>query len=159
MRGEDKPKALYWTAYSETPPLARGRLEAQVSGAAASGNTPACAGKTNNRRYDLRQDEKHPRLRGEDTDTFGKRLTGRETPPLARGRQKIKEGDTASTRNTPACAGKTVGNKRRRDEQQKHPRLRGEDSGRQKRNPRAPETPPLARGRQLGIEVQSYGSP
>ena len=95
-----------------------------------------------------RDQEKHPRLRGEDRvklcniDSFrgntpacaGKtpRKIERpkpvaETPPLARGRLHKETGEIPFTRNTPACAGKTDNPRHERGIQR--------------------ETPPLARGR------------
>ena len=51
------------------------------------------------------------------------------------------------TRNTPAYAGKTFPDDRRRRVLRKHPRLRGEDSKWTGALMMIPETPPLTRGR------------
>ena len=48
---------------------------------------------------------------------------------------------------TPACAGKTSWWTPYSDRREDHPRMRGEDSGRQKEITRTPGSPPHARGR------------
>ena len=52
----------------ETPPLTRGRLPGDSFKADCSGNTPAYAGKTAREAPHKRSDQKHPRLRGEDSN-------------------------------------------------------------------------------------------
>ena len=53
-------------AGKETPPLTRGRLPLNANELAASGNTPAYAGKTGSGGFLVKLARKHPRLRGED---------------------------------------------------------------------------------------------
>ena len=90
-------------------------------------NTPACAGKTLGPDRVRREAVKHPRLRGEDLFVVRAAVIVPETPPLARGRLSGAPRGTVTFGNTPACAGKTTEQERRRNRQR--------------------ETPPLARGR------------
>ena len=127
LRGEDLPCGVTSVVSEETPPLARGRLKCARPMPVYAGNTPACAGKTRCLRCRTVPLRKHPRLRGEDGTHV---MVG-----------------YAAVGNTPACAGKTQCSRACRREGGKHPRLRGEDHGRSCEDPRALETPPLARGR------------
>ena len=88
LRGEDYGFRSFGRVYRETPPLARGRLNAKLLTKTDFRNTPACAGKTEKRRHRVGDD--------------------RETPPLARGRLGGVALDDQVFRNTPACAGKTI---------------------------------------------------
>ena len=86
LRGEDERSEPVHISCTETPPLARGRLEASPFRRGFCGNTPACAGKTRNAHLSPRSSRKHPRLRGEDGLNGVPRASAGETPPLARGR-------------------------------------------------------------------------
>ena len=73
--------------------------------------------------------------------------SGRETPPLTRGRLIDTSIGWKVLRNTPAYAGKTQCSIHPVKRRGKHPRLRGEDTP-NCREARLPlETPPLTRGR------------
>ena len=69
---------------------------------------------------------KHPRLRGEYYRYFPGTVTGKETPPLARGILNPEELGPRHVRNTPACAGNTGRSTASHTDHWKHPRLRGE---------------------------------
>ena len=58
-----------------------------AAGGVALGNTPAYAGKTARTLSHESKGRKHPRLRGEDSSAICSRESGRETPPLTRGRR------------------------------------------------------------------------
>ena len=115
----------------------------------ADRNTPAYAGKTDQRTKKSEKIEKHPRLRREDGPKRCRLPSAGETPPLTRGRRvpqvviRFNHGNTPAyagktdfndvltlrkTGNTPAYAGKTGLLFARPLAPQKHPRLRGEDS-------------------------------
>ena len=89
MRGEDDTLPKREAVVKETPPLARGRLKSLRPSKSGSietpplargrpediekltnelGNTPACAGKTIRYFHVGRALQKHPRLRGEDSN-------------------------------------------------------------------------------------------
>ena len=71
------------------------------------GNTPAYAGKTDLMLEAVVTEEKHPRLRGEDSSVVQPASLRMETPPLTRGRLLPLRIDADRVGNTPAYAGKT----------------------------------------------------
>ena len=91
----------------ETPPLTRGRLDADHDSPERLGNTPAYAGKTSTSIRLRRSPWKHPRLRGEDhvPRRFHVRPLG-NTPAYA-GKTQVTGIERRFDRNTPAYAGKT----------------------------------------------------
>ena len=88
-------------------------------------------------------------MRGEDNHLRSEKQYLMETPPHARGRLPLHFRSNEATRNTPACAGKTPGEKKSRQSRGKHPRMRGEDESTHLTPWSAPETPPHARGRRI----------
>ena len=147
VRGEDESGTYHTGTHGETPPRARGRLEAQPFLKNRLGNTPACAGKTHVSENQERHRWKHPRVRGEDLNGGGATFNLPETPPRARGRLVCIESYLAGFRNTPACAGKTEPRTGCKLEPWKHPRVRGEDASAAQARVGELETPPRARGR------------
>ena len=121
-------------------------------------NTPACAGKTIGGLQAENRGQKHPRLRGEDVNSWPRRKPGPETPPLARGRLHAPSAAKSGLGNTPACAGKTSPACSKQCRSQKHPRLRGEDRQNIVGVKIGSETPPLARGR-LSLKGTSGAKP
>ena len=107
LRGEDAWHYLKHYTAPETPPLARGRRGLRRRNGLCRGNTPACAGKTERTDQQDEKQRKHPRLRGEDKAKARAPGLRGETPPLARGRLSTCGICRKSSRNTPACAGKT----------------------------------------------------
>ena len=108
--GKTSPRTPRFTCSRRKHPRLRGEdalrpLDIHRSG----GNTPACAGKTSGRDRTGYAVQKHPRLRGEDYAKTPKKGVFGETPPLARGRLGQYVHYVDDLRNTPACAGKTVG--------------------------------------------------
>ena len=69
LRGEDVRIVWRYPSVLETPPLTRGRPQAQGPLGCYARNTPAYAGKTTDGPKLLSHDRKHPRLRGEDLAT------------------------------------------------------------------------------------------
>ena len=127
LRGEDLNLHITKTPVLETPPLTRGRR--------GGGDCDAGTG------------QKHPRLRGEDPPLEIVEVYRPETPPLTRGRRDGELGREHGPGNTPAYAGKTLPPLHGLDLVKKHPRLRGEDSGKSCFTTQSMETPPLTRGR------------
>ena len=128
LRGEDRPIVFHHCNITETPPLTRGRLKVYCREESSDGNTPAYAGKTNRAVLNGRDDEKHPRLRGEDCPQSATKSYELETPPLTRGRRDETISKLLPPGNTPAYAGKTGSCGFGDAVEEKHPRLRGEDS-------------------------------
>ena len=86
LRGEDSSEGSQNRFQVETPPLTRGRPPRQGEDHHGLGNTPAYAGKTQQRDRARRRRSKHPRLRGEDVLFAIQKQRDLETPPLTRGR-------------------------------------------------------------------------
>ncbi len=93
------------------------------------GNTPTCVGKTKLSAVNLKQNKKHPHLRGEDHWSQDYAQYHRETPPPAWGRPSARHSVSPYLGNTPTCVGKTDYAAEARWMLQKHPHLRGEDVG------------------------------
>jgi hypothetical protein len=153
-----------------TPPPARGELLELEPRLAEHRHTPACAGKTASSGPASSSPAAHPRLRGENPSSSRRvvRVTGTPrlrgenacssavraarigTPPPARGKPSAVVPGWRSGRHTPACAGKTRDGSRREGQRTAHPRLRGENKGRQQAGRSTHGTPPPARGKLAG---------
>ena len=133
----------------ETPPRARGRPTSPNTSSTIAGNTPACAGKTGSPESEVPGHRKHPRMRGEYGIQFNPFVTNLETPPRARGRPPLTLRCYFVSRNTPACAGKTLLFDHLTTLHKKHPRVRGEDFLAPATFFALAETPPRARGRRF----------
>ena len=127
LRGEDTVLLIKQGPTLGTPPPARGRRRQCRARSVATGNTPACAGKTGCRVRGHPPTPEHPRLRGED-------------PPASTACAGI-------TGTTPACAGKTTTRLPATRGCREHPRLRGEDTAHTSIVSSEVGTPPPARGR------------
>ena len=130
-----------------SPPHARGRLEVGPTEEREPGITPACAGKTSNLASTLCSTADHPRMRGEDTDSFERTVQCLGSPPHARGRPSRLSTPTTAGRITPACAGKTPRSTKHLPKIADHPRMRGEDLCWRRSYERWNGSPPHARGR------------
>ena len=128
MRGEYS--AISWiTGISwGSPPLARGIPPLFLRMSSTLGITPACAGNTVWFLVYPLWFRDHPRLRGEYyyESHYGTRDEG--SPPLARGILLMAAVNNCSPGITPACAGNTCAYRIFGQNQQDHPRLRGEYS-------------------------------
>ena len=93
----------------------------------------------------------HPRMRGEDNLEEFLVVVDGGSPPHARGRHPISIAIGECDGITPACAGKTRDAIHWTMRWPDHPRMRGEDVGRQRRPKRLPGSPPHARGRLLTV--------
>ena len=107
LRGEDCASDEKPPITRETPPLTRGRPAARDDVKGVIGNTPAYAGKTMTKEEHAAAFEKHPRLRGEDSEINKTFRRDAETPPLTRGRLAPDARAKHRRGNTPAYAGKT----------------------------------------------------
>ena len=85
----------------------RGKQHLRRDSLGREGITPACAGKTGTHRGSGRPHEDHPRVCGENDETFGVYGWQRGSPPRVRGKP-CGSGKSGRVRGiTPACAGKT----------------------------------------------------
>ena len=96
--------------------------------------------------------EKHPHMRGEDVFRTIPPSTILETPPRAWGRLSRTNKITYSSGNTPTCVGKTNAWSYKDTVFEKHPHVRGEDSGPCNALELHMETPPRAWGRPDRLE-------
>ncbi len=102
--------------------------------------------------------QKHLRLRGENLRTFNLSTLDIETPPLARRKPLCTAVRVQGRRNTSACAEKTYAIHRRRTQEEKHLRLRGENNRLVTPQWHVRETPSLAR-RKLMLFVRLRTDP
>ncbi len=147
LRGKDCLYGRRGKKVTGSPPLARERRPFRKFDDERRGITPACAGKTGRRACARSSGRDHPRLRGKDSTSASATLTGRGSPPLARERPPFAFSIIASTRITPACAGKTTMQYMNDTDNRDHPRLRGKDALCARTNERRAGSPPLARER------------
>ena len=130
MRGEDRRRICESSPAPGSPPHARGRHGPGVPMRRGRRITPACAGKTHGGDRPLRQQEDHPRMRGEDSNGSMLPMSDGGSPPHARGRRM----------------GDTIAQKISVD----HPRMRGEDDDGEPVWLKIDGSPPHARGRPTG---------
>ena len=71
------------------------------------GNPPTCVGKTEVEKGSTPSRQKHPHVRGEDSQTSINPRSWQETPPRAWGRPGRLEAHPQELGNTPTCVGKT----------------------------------------------------
>ena len=107
VRGENGFAYSLHEIHSGTSPRARGKLLSMHPGIAFLRNIPACAGKTPKRTGYLTHFSEHPRVRGENGDSFVPTFPHDGTSPRARGKPIISPRAFKTGRNIPACAGKT----------------------------------------------------
>ena len=150
MRGEDLGHRRRPRRRHGSPPHARGRRRFRGSRNANRGITPACAGKTLRPVTRRLTPPDHPRMRGEDHVAEAVLACVLGSPPHARGRRARRCTPRTRGRITPACAGKTRRNHRRRRRWKDHPRMRGEDSSIVESFADDAGSPPHARGRLKG---------
>ena len=130
----------------ETSPHTRGELVWRIPTEDAHGNIPAYAGRTGCPKNPARLRQKHPRIRGENTPQHlaGGRIT--ETSPHTRGEHRRSVFMRARQGNIPAYAGRTDAKAEKTAQLEKHPRIRGENSGAATRFGLYSETSPHTRG-------------
>ena len=108
MRGEDRRNIPSKLRKLETPPHAWGRHITRKITIDNRGNTPTCVGKTDYTRWMSAHIQKHPHMRGEDSESMSVFYYKRETPPHAWGRHSDYLYFDMAERNTPTCVGKTL---------------------------------------------------
>ena len=106
LRGEKRLTGNTVVEDTGSPPLARGKGILHNFYSKAERITPACAGKSHSGKAWKRQPWDHPRLRGEKSHSSPIGISGRGSPPLARGKGVADGFSFLRVRITPACAGK-----------------------------------------------------
>ncbi len=153
MRGEDVTCDGAILTEVGSPPHARGRRRSTRSGNRPRRITPACAGKTTLVLSFHPEGADHPRMRGEDCDQARADVEEPGSPPHARGRLARESRHSIPFGITPACAGKTLAQKRTRLGVPDHPRMRGEDGPLACGTRSAQGSPPHARGRRADCKL------
>ena len=149
MRGEDVLQHVHGKPNGGSPPHARGRRVPLYERMDPERITPACAGKTPERRSVTQEGRDHPRMRGEDGLLILDNEDQPGSPPHARGRPDVTCRNDRLARITPACAGKTSFRAALDRLTRDHPRMRGEDWRYVCPPTWTSGSPPHARGRQL----------
>ena len=129
-----------------SPPLARGTGLRSNGASSCDGITPACAGNRAKVTSFSAASADHPRLRGEQGWRGRRRSKVRGSPPLARGTAETALLKQQHARITPACAGNRKILRNEWDEDEDHPRLRGEQGTYRRGHRQGRGSPPLARG-------------
>ena len=111
-------------------------------------------GKTRPGIIDAKSGQKHPHVRGEDSNARIAKSADLETPPRAWGRHQREVLAPFPLRNTPTCVGKTVIYEKDPVIPEKHPHVRGEDNVASHFDKLFSETPPRAWGRQTEFIMQ-----
>ncbi len=106
MRGEDVLPIVDLLFVPETPPHAWGRFRCVYIQPVGRRNTPTCVGKIRLVFVCRHQCEKHPHMRGEDSEPSAPLPLPKETPPHAWGRSGYSYTDFFFIGNTPTCVGK-----------------------------------------------------
>ena len=89
MRGEKIHILPSTESAGGSPPHARGKANNPQAMNIPMGITPACAGKRSAIHHHERQEQDHPRMRGEKCKKFREICTIKGSPPHARGKAKI----------------------------------------------------------------------
>ena len=126
--GENLKSFTHSSATVGSPPRVRGKPVFHEMPVRRSGITPACAGKTPRGRDSGVQSKDHPRVCGENAPHLGHTFSLTGSPPRVRGKQGYSDSRLSEERITPACAGKTVFLKQRRERREDHPRVCGENT-------------------------------
>ncbi len=157
LRGENSQRIKEPICLIETPPLARRKPLHRANVQRDFGNTSACAEKTIEARHETKFFRKHLRLRGENDVMTQAKSPRLETPPLARRKLANVLSSIETSRNTSACAEKTLVEVGPSRSSWKHLRLRGENLLRKLILACPRETPPLARRKRLTSIVPNAG--
>jgi len=113
-RGEHHCWSSSLNSMAGSPPLTRGAQGVEGAGPAADGLTPAHAGSTPRCRSRATRSRAHPRSRGEHLTDVRKLGARMGSPPLTRGARANDLAASNPSRLTPAHAGSTLRQPRRR---------------------------------------------
>jgi hypothetical protein len=129
-----------------SPPHARGAGLETVYAHGAHRITPACAGSSPCRPWPSPARSDHPRMRGEQYGQPGEPSTTPGSPPHARGAARVPSLTASAQGITPACAGSSRRQHLWVEDDEDHPRMRGEQGGILVADGRLIGSPPHARG-------------
>ena len=112
-----------------SPPRVRGKAKGRAEHLAATGITPACAGKRTLHRFHRLEYQDHPRVCGEKAAPAHRTPSAPGSPPRVRGKVSHTQPLKQSRGITPACAGKRFFQLHSVCLCWDHPRVCGEKSG------------------------------
>ena len=127
-RGENTCNLGIASQSTGSSPLTRGKQNAEIGWAAATGLIPAHAGKTRRMRPAHLDRRAHPRSRGENCGSRARASRARGSSPLTRGKPLRHIQGRGQRRLIPAHAGKTLAHPDRDLHRRAHPRSRGENN-------------------------------
>ena len=107
-RGENEAGDEKGSTFDGSSPLTRGKLSSAIARYRRVGLIPAHAGKTRRSRRISLSSGAHPRSRGENSTTPGRRLADTGSSPLTRGKRHDEQEWLPRDGLIPAHAGKTV---------------------------------------------------
>ena len=149
-RGENKVIGQGYSGAWGSSPLTRGKPLRGLPGAGPQGLIPAHAGKTTIANELLSAAGAHPRSRGENSTTPGRRLADTGSSPLTRGKRPVRRDGRTPAGLIPAHAGKTMRAGRATRAGAAHPRSRGENPPFASWNDLMAGSSPLTRGKPPG---------
>ena len=141
----------------DSPPRGRGRQRRHHGERRRRRLTPAWAGKTALAGHRSGGASTHPRVGGEDGGVRAWGVSTGDSPPRGRGRRFAACESVGAPRLTPAWAGKTRHDPRRRGIQPTHPRVGGEDRFTSQPDAIHDDSPPRGRGRPPGARRRPRG--
>ena len=127
--GENRTRGVWTADFQGSSPRVRGKHELLRGLGHRCRLIPACAGKTLPSKRGRIEATAHPRVCGENEDGPGFGAGGGGSSPRVRGKRSRGRGRRWSRRLIPACAGKTVGGKKKGRREAAHPRVCGENLG------------------------------
>ena len=133
-----------------SPPRVRGKHNKGKARGYDSGITPACAGKMHSRPRRSYPARDHPRVCGENDDSYPRAHVRLGSPPRVRGKSLFALVKTVEGRITPACAGKTDHDPTKVKAERDHPRVCGENLVPESQKMASWGSPPRVRGKLLG---------
>ena len=167
LTGRDHPRVCGENAYAScapgsyqgSPPRVRGKYNGGIVNNTATGITPACAGKMHSRPRRSYPARDHPRVCGENDDSYPRAHVRLGSPPRVRGKSLFALVKTVEGRITPACAGKILTTPAIRCPIVDHPRVCGENMGGASKKEASPGSPPRVRGKWDGdyMDKRSFG--
>ena len=128
MRGEHNARPHPSVHFKGSSPHARGARSTRKKNLRARGIIHACAGSTYHEWEAGREEEDHPRMRGEHFSTILNASSISGSSPHARGAPILDNRRGDAPRIIPACAGSTRLNSLHYNGLKDHPRMRGEHS-------------------------------
>ena len=155
-RGENCAWCMLWASRGGSSPLTRGKRLAVAVGTARGRLIPAHAGKTVDDAVIRKEDQAHPRSRGENFRGLKKQIASEGSSPLTRGKRGVLDGRIGGGGLIPAHAGKTREATRPFSTAAAHPRSRGENTLPHQSVFAKKGSSPLTRGKRARERVEGF---